>query len=439
MANLSLSTQPPVEPHNLDAERAVLGACLIDRDVVVHVAPMLGESDFFLHAHRVIYRAILDLWKRRQPADIILVIDELRRTGTLVDAGYEDGVTALIVDTPTSVHANYYAGVVATYAARRRFGTAANVTATAAYDDTLSLEEIRERAGAALQDAARMTDTGGAEFIADVMQRQHDTPTDWSRRTLPTGLQALDQRIGGTVPGQLVIVAARPSMGKTSFVCQVADHSARAGRGVLFLSLEMMADDIGDRFVSLHANVNMHRYRMQEDYYNANLSTVTDARGRIAGLPLRIRDSRTLSGERDDVVQCARREMVAAPYDLLIVDYIGLMTAKSAGDNRAQELGAITRSLKLLAGELGIVVMAAAQLNRSVEQRHGANAWPMLSDLRDSGAVEQDADLVMFLHRAERSDKVTRCDVAKHRNGPVGFVELDFIEHRAMFDTGSRS
>lgn len=437
-ANRSASARTPQEPHNIDAERAVLGACLLDRDAIASVSSLIGEGDFFIHGHRLIYRAILSLWKRRQPADVVLVTDELRRTGDLEAVGYEPSVTELIVETPTAVHATYYAGVVADYAARRRFAGAGTDTVDAAYDGALDIGDVRARAMAALDAAARGVGPSGAESAADVMSRAHDAPDAWERRLMTTGIAPLDGLIGGFVPGQLVIVAARPGIGKSAFGLQVADHVARGGQGVALVSLEMSADDLGDRLVALHADVNMHRFRNQPSYYHAHLSAVTETRGAIADLPLRFMGG--ADGDVARVTDAARREMAARPYALLLVDYIGLMTAKSAGDGltRAQELGAITRALKLLAAELGVVVMALAQLNRAIEQRRGGDAWPVLSDLRDSGAVEQDADCVVFLHRRDAGEIETRCDVAKHRNGPVGYVPLQFIAHRAMFATGRR-
>lgn len=425
MANHTLSpTLDPVQPYNLDAERAVLGSCLLDREAIVTVCGRLATDDFMVDAHKHIFRSISDLWERRIPADLILVIDDLRSKGLIEIVGWEDYVSSLIVETPTAVHANYYADVVRDDSEKRRFLAAANTIATAGYTHALPADELRSIAEAAVRNAPRgiVQRAKSARELADEWFAIDEDAR--AGAGIRVGIRHLDSKTGGFQPGQLVVIAARTAIGKTSLALQMMHNLAKQRHNVMMYSLEMLSSDLTERMVGINTGLNMAEYRTNADYRNVHRGTATDALARLAEMPYRILEH--YHGKAESLITGIHEQHALEQCQCVIVDHLQLLKIASRTQNRALEVGDITRSLKTLALELGIVVILLSQLNREVDHRSGEHAYPKLSDLKDSGSIEQDADVVLFLHRNDDLAAETWFGVAKNRQGPIGTFNMHF-------------
>lgn len=430
------AVEPRLEPHSISGEQAVLGSCLIDRDAITRLAPYLDAGDFYRAGHADIWRAMTGLFHRRIPIDILTIVEELRRADRLDITGGEVYLAELIEATPTAVHAEYYAGIVREAAIRRRLIQSGSEIVGVAWDETLPISDVIARADEALTDASRIRSRDGYQALEGVMQTIYENIGSETARVVPTGVGPLDEIIGGFVPGQLVVPAARPGFGKSSLGGQIADHQARVGIPVGIISLEMTGLEIGERMVALNSGVNMHRVRTGMEMDEQQKSAVTRAFGMLSERPLYIDDHS--NGSLHDVLARARTMYAERGIQMLIVDYLQLMHVEGAGRgmNRTQEVAQMTAALKSLARELNIIVLCLSQLSRASERRNPP--VPMLSDLRDSGGIEQDADIVIFLHREDAySDDVpkgqTLIIVAKHRNGPVGMRRALFVPHTSQF------
>jgi replicative DNA helicase len=422
-------------PHDIDAEMAVLGSCLLDRDVIVRLQGQLEASDFYRQPHTLIWRSMLALLSRRVPIDLLTLAGEMRRAGTIDDAGGETYLTELVGNTPTAVHAEYYAGTVKECSIRRRLIAAANEIATVAWDEALPMDDVVTRADEAITTAARVRTRGGYRSVKEIASDVWERIGSGETRLIPLGLSPLDQRIGGCQPGQMVTVAARPGIGKTALAAQIANEQAKRRRPVGLITLEMTSEDVVERLVSLNSGVNMHRVRLGMTLTDEQTQQMSRGFGIVGELSIHI-DDRS-SGTLHDVLNRARTMHAERGIQFLIIDYVQLMgNGSKRNNNRAQELSEITRALKVLALELRIVVIALAQLNRDLE--HRKPPVPMLSDLKDSGSFEQDSDIVIFIHRPDLYDdkeppSVAELIVAKHRNGPIGTVRMEFVEHATQF------
>ena len=431
--------QPRLAPHNLDAEQAVLGSCLLDRDAIVRLAPHLDPEDFFRIEHASIWRAMVALYQRREPIDILLLASELRRSGALqtLETG-EAYLAELVGATPTAVHVDYYAGRVRETAIRRRLARSANEIATVAYNEALPLSEVITRADEALHDAARIRTREGFRTMAEIVQEAYETLDRVEEPGLALGLSDLDQLLGGVRRGQLVLPAARPSVGKSAMAIQAGVHIARRGDAVGIISLEMTVEEILDRIAGFTVGVNMHAVRNGQARPD-DLPRVMTMMGKLADLPLLI-DDRS-NGTLSDVLARARMMFAERGISVLIVDYIQLISIQGDGGkrrpgNRTEEVSMVSRALKTLARELNMTVIALSQLSRASETR--SDPTPQLSDLRESGSLEQDADIVVFIHRPDRyhdnaERNVAHMIVAKHRNGPIGMVKMRFQPEHSQF------
>lgn len=425
-------------PYDLNAEQAVLGSCLINRDVVVRLAPYLEPDDFQIYPHTLIWRAMLRMYERREPIDGTLLASELRRTGALLEIPEGEAYLAeLYLATPTDVHADYYAGHVRDAAIRRRLIQSANEIATVAYNESLPLVDVIARADEALHAAARIRTREGFRSMHDIVEDAYENLDQPREPGLALGLTELDALIGGVRRGQLVIPAARPSIGKSALAIQAGLAVARHGEAVGIVSLEMTTEEIVDRIAGISAGVNMHAVR--SGAAEADMTRVIAMLGKLSEIPLYI-DDRS-NGTLTDVLARARMLFAEKGIRVLIVDYIQLITAGStAGQrrpgNRTEEVSMVSRALKTLARELNITVVALSQLSRAMETR--SDPTPQLSDLRESGSLEQDADIVVFIHRPDKyhdnaEANVAQLIVAKHRNGPVGMVKMVFDAEHSMF------
>jgi len=426
-------------PHNLEAEQSVLGSLLIDRDAIIKIASYLKPQDFYLAANGTIYKAVLDLYNRREPTDFVTLSDELERREVLEEVGGVSYLSSLLNTVPTAVHIEYYGKIVERHATLRRLIDAGTQIVGIGFQDQVETEDALDAAERALFEVSQNRQTKDFQSIADVLDRYFDQ-IDYLQQNrgevvgVPTGYTDLDKLTGGLQRSDLIIVAARPSMGKTAFSLGLAYGAAvQHGRSVGIFSLEMSAEQLVQRLLATETGVDSHRLRlgMIDD---SEWDRISRAFGRLSEANVYIDDAANASIM--DVRSKARRLQAEKGLDLLIVDYLQLMSGRRS-ENRVQEISEISRGLKGLARELNVPVIALSQLSRAVETR--ADHRPMLSDLRESGSIEQDADIVMFIYRDEKYDEnsdkkgIAELIVAKHRNGPVGSINLRFFERTARF------
>ncbi len=426
-------------PQNVEAEQSVLGSILIDRDAIVRIAGFLLPEDFYREAHRTVYKAALDLFERREPADFVLLCDELERRGRLEQVGGPAYLTSLINMVPTAVNVEYYGHVVERCAALRRLITAGGQIAGVAYDYQHDAELAVDKAEQVLFALTQRRRTREFVEIKEILENYFDQ-IDYIHQHrgqtfgVPTGFTKLDGLTGGLQKSDLIILAARPGMGKTSFALNMATHAALKNHiPVGIFSLEMSKDQLVQRLICSQAEIDSHRLRtgfIEEGEW----AKIAQAIGELSEAPIYIDDTPGISVM--ELRTKARRLQAEHDLGFVIVDYLQLMQGRRT-ENRVQEVSDISRSLKELARELNVPVLAASQLNRSVEQR--PQHRPQLSDLRESGSIEQDADIVMFINREELYDpETTRKGVAdviiaKHRNGPTADIELAFVNSQTKF------
>lgn len=433
-----------VPPQNLEAEQSVLGAMLIDREAVVRVASFLSAEDFYHDRHQMVFRAMLALFNRSEPVDMITVSDELRKHNQLEAAGGLTYLSTLAGAVPITANVESYALIVEQKATLRRLQQAARKIVEAAYDAD-QLDVVLNDAEAAIFAVTQKRATRGYEHIREALYAAYDhIETLYNQKSgttgVPTGFKELDYLTSGWQPSDLLILAARPSIGKTAFTLNLLRNAAvNSGKTVALFSLEMSKEQIALRMLAMEAAVDSHRLRtgqlLDDDWHR--LST---GLSRLAEANILIDDTPNIP--LMELRARARRIQAEYGLDMVAIDYLQLMTLRDPGgggrsDNRTQEVSEISRSLKALARELKCPVIALSQLSRAVESRQDKR--PMLSDLRESGSIEQDADMVMFLYRDDYYDKESerknQCEViiAKQRNGPLGSVELYFMKEIGKF------
>lgn len=428
-------------PHNLEAEQSVLGSLLIDRDAIIRVASSIKAEDFYLPANGSIYQAILDLYNRREPTDILTLTDELSRRNQLEQIGGLAYLTSLLDAVPTAVHVEYYGRIVERTATMRRLINAGASIVGVGYRDDLDVEDALDLAEKTVFDVSQRRSTRDFVSISEVLERFFDQ-IDYLQQNrgsvvgVPTGFGELDQLTGGLQRSDLVVIAARPGFGKTSLGLGIAYAAAvQHARTVGIFSLEMSAEQLVQRLISAETGVDSHRLRLGQ-INDGEWDSVSRAFGRLGEAKIYIDDGAGLSVM--DIRTKARRLQAEKGLDLVVVDYLQLMHSRR-GDNRVQEVSEISRGLKGLARELNVPVVALSQLSRAVESRAANDHKPLLSDLRESGSIEQDADVVIFIHREDRykedSEKkgIAEIIVAKHRNGPIGSINLRFFDKTARF------
>ncbi|MGQ9754091.1 MAG: replicative DNA helicase [Thermaceae bacterium] len=435
-----------IPPHSLEAEGSVLGAILLDPIVLDELESLLPSPEvFYSEAHRRIYGAMRDVRTRGLPVDLVTLSEELSRRGELELVGGLSYLIALQESTPTAAYAEHYARIVAEKWALRRLIQAAGEAMRLAYEEAGSLDEILDQAGKKILDVALTeVQTEGRpirelvhetfEHLEAIFQHKGD------RNGVRTGFKDLDELIGTLSPGSLNIIAARPAMGKTAFALTIALHAAKEGVPVAIYSLEMPAGQLVLRMLCSEARIDMNRVR-QGALTDRDFSRLVDVAGRLSEMPIFIDDSPDLT--LMELRARARRLLARENLGLIVIDYLQLISSPTGGgENRQQEIAAISRGLKGLAREMKIPILALSQLSRAVEAR--PNKRPMLSDLRESGSLEQDADLVMFIYRDEYynplSEKagIAEIIVGKQRNGPTGVVELQFHAQHVRFNDLAR-
>ena len=415
-------------PFDLIAERSVLGSILLERDAILAVSDQIQPADFYLERHGHVYAAMLACLARREPPDLTTVAGELRRQEQLELVGGLSFLGELLGESPTAVHVEYYAQAVARAATLRRLIEAGGRITALGYDERGELDTTLDRAEQTLFAVSQRQ--RGADFVplnAVVQQYFDAAQADAAEQVVPTGLLDLDRRLnGGLRPGQLALLAARPGLGKSGLAMSIAYHlGVRHRRGVGVVSLEMSRGELLQRLIAIHTGVDT---RQVEARTRRGDPAMVDALAAIADAPIAIEDSAMLTVM--DVRSKARRLAAVRPLELLIVDYLQLLIGDTPSNSRVDEVSRISRQLKLLARELGCPVLALSQLSREVEKR--TSKVPQLSDLRDSGSLEQDADIVLFIYReeayVEQSEQCGKAElhVAKQRNGPLGVVGVRF-------------
>ncbi len=430
-----------VPPQDLDAEQSVLGGMLLSKDAIGDVIAVVKARDFYRPAHETVFTTILDLFGRGEPADPITVAAELTKRGALTRVGGAPYLHTLVGAVPTAANAEYYAEIVAERAQLRRLTEAGTRIAQMGYAADGDAAEIADAAQAELYAAVDIRAEDEPRAPADSLEATFDELDRISRHKgavtgLPTGFADLDNLLQGLHPGQLIVVAGRPGLGKSTLSMDFARScSIRQGRTALVFSLEMGRDEINMRLLSAQARVGLHRMRsgtLTEDDWNR----LAKHRQAVSDAPLFVDDSPSLT--LMEIRSKARRIKQRHGLDLVVVDYLQLLThGGHRRESRQQEVADMSRSLKLLAKELAVPVVALSQLNRGPEQR--TDKKPMLSDLRESGAVEQDSDVVILLHREDAYDKESpragEADllVAKHRNGPTATVTVAAQLHHSRF------
>jgi replicative DNA helicase len=427
------SKQPP---QNAEAEASLLGAILIDSDAIVKIADAISAADFFEMRHQRIYEAMLDLYEKRSAIDVLTLSDKLKNNNYLDMVGGPAYLTELTNFVPTAAHAEQYAEIVAQKAMRRRLISTAQEMSQMGFDESLGLRELIEEAETKLfsvsQQQVKQSIVSIEDILAQSFERLDDLHKDKQKlRGIPTGYKDMDGMLAGLQRSDLFILAARPSMGKTAFVLNLAHNVAvKAKEPVLIFSLEMSKEQLVDRLLSMQSGVDAWALRTG-NLTDADFEKIGEAMGVLSEAPIYIDDTPGITVS--DMRTKARREAHHQQLGLVIVDYLQLMSGGSrfSGDgNRVQEISEISRGLKGLARELNVPLIALSQLSRSVESR--SPQIPQLADLRESGSIEQDADIVAFLYREDyynpESDRKNIMDVLikKHRNGPTGGVELYF-------------
>ena len=433
-----------IPPQNLDAEASVLGAMMLSSEAIADVVEILQAEDFYRGAHGRIYDVVRGIYARGEPVDLVTVVEALKRRGILDEVGGALYLRDLVDQVPTPASAGHYARIVGQAALLRRvIGAAADIMerAYSAPDDP---EAIADEAEQRIYDVARRDDKDDVAVLRELVdQAMIDLESIQNRDSaytgLPTGFRDLDDLTSGLQPGNLVIIAARPGIGKSSLATNIARNVAVGGKSVALFSLEMSRFEIGMRLLCTEARVPWDRIRNKRVGPN-DWTNVVHAAEVLHDAPLHIVDSGNVNIV--DIRAKARRMRTGRTgLDLIIVDYMQLMTSPNARrpDNRQQEVAEISRSLKLLAKELHIPVLALSQLNRNPESR--ADKRPQLSDLRESGSIEQDSDVVVFIHRDDADPEKKRdaeLIIAKHRNGPTGSLNLHFNPSLTQFLTAVR-
>jgi replicative DNA helicase len=450
MDDFSAFEQPVIDdlktqPHNRQAEEAVLGAVLINPESYFDLAEFLQTDDFYIIRNGWVWSAFTRLHERRQPIDILTVTETLEEQGQLGEVGGVAYLMALVNQTPSSLHADAYGRIVSDNAVRRRMLSAANDLAQLAYNQQKPVDSIIDEAEKSIFNISERRIRHDLQPIQDVLSEYYDRVDQLSARSeeifgVPTGLIDLDRLLGGLQKSDLLIIAGRPSTGKTGFLLSVAKNAAqRHKKHVAVFSLEMSNEQLVQRLVAQETGIDTQRLRTGK--LTADEWPVFTHAIEVLGDTHIFLDDTPAITPMQMRTKC-RRLHLEYELDLIIVDYLQLMSGDSRNDNRVQEVSYISRNLKVLARELNVPVLAAAQLSRAVEQR--SDKKPILSDLRESGSLEQDADIVMFIHRPDMLDSasprqnITELIVAKHRNGPVhSGIELVFLNNLARFDNAA--
>lgn len=439
-----IKTEGRIPPQNVEAEQSVLGSLMLDKDAIIKVADFLTPKDFYKGTHQVIYKTMIDLFSKQEPIDILSAASRLRETGELTNIGGEAYLAELVNSVPTASNVMHYAHIVQRKRILRDIITASYDIAQLGYKEDEDINVVLDEAeskifriseGSLNQNFLPLRDSlEGAFERIDKLSHQ-----DGTLRGVPTGFLDLDNYLAGLQKSDLVVLAARPSLGKTSLALDIARHVTTQKKiPVGIFSLEMSREQVVDRLIASQADVDLWRIRtgnLTSKGEDNDFLRIQNALGILSEAPLFIDD--TPSPTILQMRAMARRLQAERGLGLLIVDYLQLIQPRTSYESMVQQVTEISRSLKGLARELNVPLLAISQLSRAVESR--SPQIPRLSDLRDSGSIEQDADVVLFIYRQDRDKEETQnknlaeIHIAKHRNGPLGKVQLFFDEKRVSF------
>ncbi|MBN2318727.1 MAG: replicative DNA helicase [Acidobacteria bacterium] len=442
MADISLEK---ILPNNLEAERSILGAVLLDDSASLAVFENLKPQDFYLESHRRIFEKMIQLMNNSRPIDLVTLKEELQKANELESVGGAAYLTSLTDGLPRVMNIEHYAQIVREKSTLRRLIQISNETMARSYQDEESAQEILQHIERAVFDIANQQFRTGFIPIVPIVSEVFKEIEELSNRKAPvtgleTGFTDLDRMLAGLHPSDLIIVAARPGLGKTSLCLNVAEHIAiRQHKTVGIFSLEMSKEQLVKRLLCSEARIDAHRintgFLNKEDWNN-----LSRASGDLSETKIFIDD--TASATVSELRSKSRRLSMEHGLDLIIVDYLQLMSGSGPRyENRTQEISQISRGLKGIAKELNIPVIAVSQLSRAIESRTGEHRKPQLSDLRESGSIEQDADVVMFIYReemvnpTEENSGLAELIIGKQRNGPVGSIQLAFSKQFTRFDS----
>ena len=443
MADKNEEVKGKIPPQNLDAEKSLLGAVLIDEEVLADAAEITHPSDFYDKNHGLIFAGMMRLFEKHKPVDLLTLTDELKRKDELELVGGSAYLTELTNYVPTAAHASAYAEMIAQAAVRRRLIKASGDISELGYDESTTTQELLEKAEAELFSVSDQSTKQDLVSLESILTDSFDRIEELSKnkgslRGVRTGYRDLDNMTAGLQKSDLIILAARPAMGKTTLVTNLAYNVATIEKNpVLFFSLEMSKEQLVDRMLADASGVDSWNIRTG-NLSDEDFAKLSEAMGEMAEAPIYIDDTPGLSVL--EMRTKARRIAHENPLGLIIVDYLQLMQANgNHNGNRVQEVSEISRGLKLIARELNVPLIALSQLSRSVESR--TPPIPQLADLRESGSIEQDADIVSFIYRPggyyepdnPEVQNITDLIIAKHRNGPVGKVQLYFHPERLRF------
>jgi replicative DNA helicase len=451
MADNRLNTQDlsieKIPPQSIEAEIAILGSMLIEEEAIAKAIEIIDENAFYREAHRIIYRTITELFGKNSAADIVTLIEELKKKGQLDEVGGAPYITLLTSSIPTAANIEHYAKIVKEKSILRQLINNSTEIVHDCYESTSDTDELLDKAERLIFDiASKKLEQKSSVLLKDIIKDSIETIDNLYQRKenitgIATGFHEFDVMTAGLQQSDLIVVAGRPSMGKSAFVTCMAEYAGVVEKIPLaFFSLEMSKEQLVQRMLCSHARVNAHRVRTGF-LSQADWPRLVNAAGKLSEAPIYIDDTPGIS-----VLELrAKARRLIAQYDikLIVLDYLQLMQGPAKSENRQQEISEISRSLKALARELKVPLIAVSQLSRAVEQRQDHR--PQLSDLRESGAIEQDADVVILLLREEYynpnlEDKkgLAELIIAKQRNGPVGSVNLTFISEYTRFENLSR-
>ncbi len=446
-------------PQNIEAEQMVLGAILIENDAINSVMSVLTPQDFYKDIHRRIFTAMLEMFERREAIDLVTLTDSLRGKVGLEAVGGASYLATLVSLVPTAANIKYHARIVREKSVLRQLIHTSTDIITQCYDDSRTVESVDELLNTAERSIFEIAQKEiGESFSAlkNIVGHSFKMVEDLYERKemitgIPTGFVDLDHMTSGLQPSDLIIVAGRPSMGKTAFCLNIAAHAAiEKGKVIAIFSLEMAREQLGIRLLGSEARVDAHKLRTGH-LSERDWAPLSNAAGRLAEAPIYIDDTAALSVL--EMQAKSRRLKAEHGLDLIIVDYMQLMRGRGNEQSREQEISNISRSLKMLAKDLKVPVVALSQLNRAVETRPGKEKRPMLADLRESGAIEQDADVIFFIYRDEvynrcecPPDGECLCErrgkaeviIGKQRNGPIGKVDLTYINRFTRFENAEK-
>ncbi len=429
-----------IPPQNVEAEKSVLGSMLLDKEAIPVITEILNDQDFYRQDHKEIFQAVIDLFERAEPIDIITVSEQLKSRGSLENVGGLEYLTVLASDVPTTANARHYAKIVEEKSLLRKLIRASSDIVNMGYEAVDDVSNVLDKAEKNIFDIVQNRNLRGfvpiKDVLVDAFNRLEELYNNKGHVTgIPTGFVDLDYKTTGLQNSDLILIAARPAMGKTSLVLNIAQYAAiHAKVPVAIFSLEMSKEQLVNRMLCCEAMVDSHRMRTGK-LEDEDWQKIARALGPMSEAPIYIDD--TPGTTVMDIRSKCRRLKLEKNLGLIVIDYLQLMQGRGRTESRQQEVSDISRSLKILAKEINVPVITLSQLSRAAEQR--TDHKPMLSDLRESGAIEQDADMVMFIYRDdyynEDSEKknIAEIIIAKHRNGSTGSIELAWLGQYTKF------